>query len=818
MANKSRRTGNLVSNDNIFVDVTNDRVGIGSTVPKAGFALDVAGIISATGYRGDGSQLTGVSGSGGITGINTLATSHFNHLDVTGVSTFGSGSTGITTISDDGTVIIGAAATIKTLTVGNATGVGGGIGDGTISVLGDIGASITVGSNIDGTGQNHLGVQYTTGGPGQIFTSNGNLRFVVDGGGAGSVPLIQQAGFEFGSNGNFSNDAEVVINAVDANAGVSTALLVRGDIRATGIVTVGESSITLDGTNNQVVIGTGVTLSSTQINVGSGVTITSTSIIADSISAAFSSWTLGAVGSSHYTFTGPGLIGAESDPELYLIRGQKYNFINNMGIHPFRIQSDPNGSSGAQYNDGITNNDVTNGTLVWDVQFDSPNTLYYQCTSHGAMGGKINIIDQSAGSDKIEEGNTLAEVVDTGTDGHFKVQTEGVERLRVGAAGSVGIGTDDPDSTLHIDGELRISNGTEDNIIRTTTDGKFFFGDSALAIDDANGNVGIGTTIPAGDLQVGTGVTVFGDVGIVSATEFRGSGSNLTGLTGAAANTYGNATSVAQLTVDANGRISNIQNVSISVPGGGGTGSNLVEVRHDDSVVGSAGTINFAANLDVTPLSVGVVTVTATDTNTTYTLPASDAGSGNVNLTLTGSDSSTDTVLITAGSNVTFSGVTAGGFTINSSGGGGGGGTGIGGTWAVTNAGIHTTKNVGIGTTNPQTSLQVGKYGVHYGSGTFTAAAGVLSNLDNFTVADDNFLTAEYTLHIINDSGTQVSKALVMQDGTTADSQEFAIMFSDSLLVSVGSSIHNGDCHLSVTPQTGITGLTTYRFTRQTML
>ena len=63
---------------------------------------------------------------------------------------------------------------------------------------------------------------------------------------------------------------------------------------------------------------------------------------------------------------------------------------------------------------------ITNGTLVWDVQFDSPNTLYYQCTSHGAMGGKINIIDQSAGSDKIEEGNTLAEVVDTGTDGHFK--------------------------------------------------------------------------------------------------------------------------------------------------------------------------------------------------------------------------------------------------------------------------------------------------------------------------------------------------------------------------------------------------------------
>ena len=42
-------------------------------------------------------------------------------------------------------------------------------------------------------------------------------------------------------------------------------------------------------------------------------------------------------------------------------------------------------------------------------------------------------------SDKITEGNTEAEVVDTGTDGHFKVKTEGSERIRVGPAGQVGI-------------------------------------------------------------------------------------------------------------------------------------------------------------------------------------------------------------------------------------------------------------------------------------------------------------------------------------------------------------------------------------------
>ena len=42
-------------------------------------------------------------------------------------------------------------------------------------------------------------------------------------------------------------------------------------------------------------------------------------------------------------------------------------------------------------------------------------------------------------SDKITEGNTEAEVVDTGSDGHFKITTEGSERLRVGPAGQVGI-------------------------------------------------------------------------------------------------------------------------------------------------------------------------------------------------------------------------------------------------------------------------------------------------------------------------------------------------------------------------------------------
>ena len=56
-----------------------------------------------------------------------------------------------------------------------------------------------------------------------------------------------------------------------------------------------------------------------------------------------------------------------------------------------------------------------------------------------------------------------------------------------------------------------------------------------IQVDNTNQRVGIGTTNPQGMLQVGTGVTVYGSTGIVSATSvfadsFTGSGANLTGV------------------------------------------------------------------------------------------------------------------------------------------------------------------------------------------------------------------------------------------------------------------------------------------------
>tara|TARA_R110001606_G_scaffold107430_1_gene232133 strand:+ start:1215 stop:4283 length:3069 start_codon:yes stop_codon:yes gene_type:complete len=106
-----------------------------------------------------------------------------------------------------------------------------------------------------------------------------------------------------------------------------------------------------------------------------------------------SEWVLGADGTNNYTFIGPGFTASINDPSIYLNRGQQYKFTNTMGAHPFRIQVDPNGSTGTQYNNGVSNNDVSNGTLNFNVPMGAPETLYYQCTSHASMGGPIYILD-----------------------------------------------------------------------------------------------------------------------------------------------------------------------------------------------------------------------------------------------------------------------------------------------------------------------------------------------------------------------------------------------------------------------------------------
>ena len=102
-------------------------------------------------------------------------------------------------------------------------------------------------------------------------------------------------------------------------------------------------------------------------------------------------WDLGANQADHFTFSGPGFSAATDDPTLYVMRGFTYAFDNTAnGVnHPFRIQSSA-GLSGTAYTAGQSGSGTS--VLYWTVPMDSPNTLYYQCTSHAQMNGTINVI------------------------------------------------------------------------------------------------------------------------------------------------------------------------------------------------------------------------------------------------------------------------------------------------------------------------------------------------------------------------------------------------------------------------------------------
>jgi hypothetical protein len=196
--------------------------------------------------------------------------------------------------------------------------------------------------------------------------------------------------------------------------------------------------------------------------------------------------------------------------------------------------------------------------------------------------------------DKIEEGNTSAEVIDTGSDGRFVVTTEGSERLRVTDTGLVGIGTNNPGSRLEIGGDPsydarvtfnRAPVASNDNVI-----GELFFQNNAdsvaliavkreSAADDAYiqfatqqtggglseraritsaGRVGIGTSSPVDRLHVDGRIAVSTDSSTPTTGEaffYKSStGAVMSGF-GATIETGGAGSRQARVSVDSSGRV-----------------------------------------------------------------------------------------------------------------------------------------------------------------------------------------------------------------------------------------------------------------------
>ncbi len=95
---------------------------------------------------------------------------------------------------------------------------------------------------------------------------------------------------------------------------------------------------------------------------------------------------------SAYLFTGEGLDN-DSNPDITLKRGETYEFVVNAPGHPFIIKSVQGTGTGNAYNDGVSNNGASQGTVTFTVPNDAPNTLFYNCEFHGSMTGTFTIID-----------------------------------------------------------------------------------------------------------------------------------------------------------------------------------------------------------------------------------------------------------------------------------------------------------------------------------------------------------------------------------------------------------------------------------------
>ena len=94
--------------------------------------------------------------------------------------------------------------------------------------------------------------------------------------------------------------------------------------------------------------------------------------------------------SNAYRLSGGGVGTSTDNPQIYLMRGFTYRFVNTTGnAHPFEIRASAGGSA---ITNGITGS--TSGVQYYTIpQTLSPGTTYvYECTAHPAMVGNIVIV------------------------------------------------------------------------------------------------------------------------------------------------------------------------------------------------------------------------------------------------------------------------------------------------------------------------------------------------------------------------------------------------------------------------------------------
>jgi hypothetical protein len=394
-------------------------VGIGTTNPR--FLLEV-GAVGASGTT------LFVNGDARITGIVTIGPASITLDGTTNIINVGTGitingSTGIisaTSIVLGGTTLTGAAVT--SITAGSGISVDQSTGNVTITATGG-GSSqwVTTAAGIHTL--SNVGIGTTN--PTNALTVKGNTSLeTLSVSGVSTflsgIQLGDNSGIQLGDNSSIGYTAGDISISTGASPGNEVVLY---GYQGTKILSQQSAPILKAGQNVELwyqytsgpsgsakkleTIGAGVTVTGTTftnqlsvsgistlgtIRISSGIVTATSGIVTyfgDTSNAADGRWTLGANGTSDYTFTGIGFTQTTNDPILYLARGRVYEFVNNSGgSHPFQIRVSDGGGA---YSNGVTNNAAASGVIRFEIPFNAPNTLYYQCTSHSGMGNTISV-------------------------------------------------------------------------------------------------------------------------------------------------------------------------------------------------------------------------------------------------------------------------------------------------------------------------------------------------------------------------------------------------------------------------------------------
>jgi hypothetical protein len=381
---------------------TLSNVGIGTTNPTS--ALTVTGNGTFTGV------VTATTFVGALTGTATTAT---NAQGLTGTPNITVGVVTATTFNSNADVTIygisigrGNGANILNTVVGNGALNNSNSGNYNTAYGYQTLYSNTTGYQNTAIGgnalrDNNIGSDNTASGTSALLSNTGGQFNTAN----GALSLA----YNITGNYNTANGYQTLYNTTGTNntgigASAGSSISTGSKNTLLGSYTGNQNGLDIRTSNGNVVLSDGdgnirfYANSSGNVGIGTtnpiekltvvGVT-SSTSFYGDASYTASGRWTLGANGSSDYTFTGIGFTQTTNDPVLYLARGRVYEFVNNSGgSHPFQIRVSNGGSA---YSNGVTNNGGASGVIRFEIPFSAPNTLYYQCTSHSGMGNTISV-------------------------------------------------------------------------------------------------------------------------------------------------------------------------------------------------------------------------------------------------------------------------------------------------------------------------------------------------------------------------------------------------------------------------------------------